>query len=486
LFVYNRRSLLNEKNGFAVFSVRSRERTTTTMNPATNPNQRRENRARFAEPNDNEKKINIIPPMSLAESFIRSSVASLQPGLATIIEKLGKEHIVLLSKKDVKQNILKKLEDNEDAIPRSARIDFQLSASKRTEQRPEFIALKEETSIMVNRFRVALRKQVIKSIKIELLQIEDDIREHLVKAIRLVSQSFMIIDKDKGKSADYKVYCMMEFYLGMLTVNCPMNMDEFTLLYKKTHGLEAFPPPLPADINPLENLPNVVPEDIQRLYNTIEAVFITTWSNYKSQQESNTIALELKRLSSGYFTERETAAAVSVVDLEPSADRPELQALIRKETHAENKSLRNELNNLKQQIVSWKKTGNAATKPPENVAKNSATRGQGKGASSKSKTNQPNSIQSNSNRNKNKKNNGPKKNNNNHSGGKQTDGNQAKQKHNNNNRKQNQKAGANNNATGSGKKKRKANNGNTSSMPNNNDATKRRKQSSQTSTEGQN
>jgi hypothetical protein len=477
---------LNEKNGFAVFSVRSRERKITTMNPATNPNQRGENRARFADPNNTGTKTNTVPPMSLAESFIRSSVASLQPGLATIIEKLGKEHIVLLSKKDVKQNVLKKLEDNEDAIPRSARFEFQLSASKRTEQRPEFIALKEETSIMVNRFRVALRKQVIKSIKIELIQIDDDIREHLIKAIRLVSQSFLIIDKDKGKSADYKVYCMMEFYLGMLTVNCPMDMSEFTSLYKKTHDLEAFPPPVPANIIPLENLPNVIPEDIQRLYDTIEAVFITTWSNYKSQQESNTVALELKRLSNGYFTERETAAVVSVVDLEPSADRPELQALIRRETHAENQSLRHELNNLKQQIVNWKKIGNTAATKPDNVPKNSATRGQGKGASSKSKTSLSNPIQTTSNRNNNTKNFVQKKNNNNKpSGGKKTNWKPSKQK-NNKHRNPNGKADANNNVSGSGKQKRKANNGNTSSPSNNNGTKKRRKQSSQASPGGQN
>jgi hypothetical protein len=95
--------------------------------------------------------------------------------------------------------------------------------------------------------------------------------------------------------------------------------------------------------------------------------------------------MELKRLSAGYFTDRDTAVAVSAVDLEPATDKPELQALIRRETHAENKTLRQELNTLKQQLAGLKKSSNTN-------AQKSVTRGPGGSASKKTKNSQPESI----------------------------------------------------------------------------------------------
>jgi hypothetical protein len=101
------------------------------MEIATDSNHRRNQRIWITAPTDIMNDTNIKkPPMALAEAFIRSSVASLQQSLASIVEKLGKEHIVILSKLDNKKGILKKLEDNEDMIPRSAQLEFKLTGSK--------------------------------------------------------------------------------------------------------------------------------------------------------------------------------------------------------------------------------------------------------------------------------------------------------------------------------------------------------------------
>jgi hypothetical protein len=50
------------------------------------------------------------PPKAVAESFIRSHVASLQPQLATILEKLGIQHLNLLAKADNKDTMISKME----------------------------------------------------------------------------------------------------------------------------------------------------------------------------------------------------------------------------------------------------------------------------------------------------------------------------------------------------------------------------------------
>jgi hypothetical protein len=163
-----------------------------------------------------------------------------------------------------------------------------------------------------------------------------------------------------------------------------MTLPRFQELYKKVHDFETFPPSAPAGTNPMDNQPDIVPDDINHLNTTLESVFVTIWDNYKEQQTNNTVALELKKISAGYFTDQHMASAVAAVYLEPAADKPELKALIRNETKAEHLILRQEINTLKQQIVILKKQ-------PNTVQKNSNARSQGKGASSK--INQTNSIQ---------------------------------------------------------------------------------------------
>jgi hypothetical protein len=190
---------------------------------------------------------------------------------------------------------------------------------------------------MVNTYRKQLRKQVIKSLEIEVKSFEDDLRDHFTTAVRLIAKSFLIAEK-KLDDVDQQISTTMDFFLTTLTTNYPMTSDEFSKLYKKIHVLETFPPPLQTDGNPLLNQPDIVPDDITRLNNNIVSAFVTPWTCYKEQEESNTVALKLKHLSSGYFTDRHTAVAVSTVDLEPAVDKPELSALIRKETNAEHKA----------------------------------------------------------------------------------------------------------------------------------------------------
>jgi hypothetical protein len=460
------------------------------MDTATDKNQRGTLRVRFAAPtvaNKNNDTPNIKSPMAMAESSILSFVASLQQDIATIIEKLSKEHLILLTKLNNKKSILKKLEDNEDVIPRSARIEFRLSGSKRTEQSAEFITLQEETSVMVNTYRKQLRKQVIKALKLEVKSCEDDLREHFTTAVRLIAKSFLIAEKKSDDTdVDRQINTTMDFFLTALTTNYPMTSDEFSKLYKKIHVLETFPPPPPTDGNPLLNQPDIIPDDITMLNNNIVAAFVTPWTTYTEQEESNTVAIKLKQLSSGYFSDRNTAIAVSTVDLEPAADKPELSALIRKETNAEHRALRQEINTLRQQITGLKKpakTDNKAKRINQNhnSSKNITMRGQGKGASSKN-TNQTNTNQNTAFNNNSKQPNGK-------SNQTQTNGNgkmNGKTRQSNGNYKnRNRRADGNNNGTGPGEKKRKANIGNTSSTPNNNGSNKKRKQSSNAFKKGQ-
>ena len=75
---------------------------------------------------------------------------------------------------------------DEEIIPRSARIEFKLSAPSRVTERPDFIALQEETSTLVSDFKLQLKKQIVSAIRIELLALVDDMNSANIVAFSAI------------------------------------------------------------------------------------------------------------------------------------------------------------------------------------------------------------------------------------------------------------------------------------------------------------
>ena len=131
---------------------------------------------------------------------------------------------------------------------------------------------------------------------------------------------------------------------------------QFYQLYKETHNLETFPSeqvhgpstprgsksPFFVDTNPevitvlasncagLNTAPSPSILCDVKLKQIIESIFVEPWNQYMSQCKKNSIALELKKLSTLHFSEQSTEAASMEVDGEE---------LIWKETQAETKAL---------------------------------------------------------------------------------------------------------------------------------------------------
>jgi hypothetical protein len=124
-----------------------------------------------------------------------------------------------------------------------------------------------------------------------------------------------------------------------------------------------------------------------KLKHAIESVFVAPWNQYLDQVKKNAIALELKKLSTSHFSEQSTKAAAMLVDEEPAADRKLLMELIKKQTQAENKALKNEVKQLRDSIKTLKDTkknqkGSKKNQEGKDNAKN-VQRGQASGTSKK-------------------------------------------------------------------------------------------------------
>ena len=106
-------------------------------------------------------------PLEVAVEQITVHVASLQSQLATILGRAAKSHLTSLSKLHHKKIQLTKMEEDNDFVPRSARLQFTLKASKLTEQSDELTTLQDETKTLVGEFQTSLKEKIVKATKIE-------------------------------------------------------------------------------------------------------------------------------------------------------------------------------------------------------------------------------------------------------------------------------------------------------------------------------
>ena len=413
---------------------RDRERDYIIITMSTNQHQPPSKRTRFEEPTDEAAPSKSAkPPKSLAESFIRSSIASLHPQQAPLVEKLGKTHILLLSKRDHFKTVLQRMINDNDFIPRSARLKFNLTGSDRAAELPEYKQLAEDTSTLVNEFQQTLKEQIIKATRLEVAAAENEIRLHLAKCMRIITSSFLISENDPN-NVDQQVHLLAQRAIVALSINAPMDLNTFVRIYKEVHTIETFPP---QNVNINNNnmneddlsdsiavgylqqnhqefgdnhsvstdnttptaptAPTLPPlsDTLKEVKKCIEKVFVTSWLQFKQQQQENKVALELKKLNTTFFTEKATNESVLPVDSEPAADKKELKALIHYETIKETKNLSKQLDDLKKQLAiltssknknqrgrggaSSKQTNHpAAPKPSSKKKKNSKPKGKEK------------------------------------------------------------------------------------------------------------
>ena len=113
---------------------RGRERLQDMMSSATSTNAQVTKRTCF-----NEATIeDTLPskrqsPKALVLDFIQAKTGSLQPTITSTLLKLGTHHLELHMKAHHKATQKKRMMDNEEFIPRSARIEFTLMVAKEAE-----------------------------------------------------------------------------------------------------------------------------------------------------------------------------------------------------------------------------------------------------------------------------------------------------------------------------------------------------------------
>ena len=131
--------------------------------------------------------------------------------------------------------------NDNDMIPKSARIHFELSVSDRVKDMPEYKALLDHTTDVVTETHESFKKLIVSASKLEITAITNEIKIHLVKSLRLIANAYLIYKKTDS-NVDEQVYLLALHYIDHISVHTPMTLAEFVKLYKEVHTIDTFPP----------------------------------------------------------------------------------------------------------------------------------------------------------------------------------------------------------------------------------------------------
>jgi hypothetical protein len=317
-------------------------------------------------------------PKALADNQVKAYIVLLQQDIGSILEKLGLNHISLQAKALNKSFHITKMEDDEEFIPRSARIEFSYKMSKNAEEKPEFIALQEETIPLIVQIQKQLKRKVLAATKIELQVFQAEVITDLAKAIRITTQAFLLQDGIDKQQVDRTVSTLLSREHVKLLKHTPGTHGELLAAYKAAAGITVTPAPIQTThvTSQSENGPGTsrhfgrrsgtsvsvdmtvdlsteeqkIIKIISNIQRALELTMITPWTVYMDTRARLEIASLLKKLNTEYFTIEATEGATMDVDDKDAADRQQIQELVRKQSEANTKSLQQDRKKLQQQV----------------------------------------------------------------------------------------------------------------------------------------
>ena len=350
-------------------SSRVRERVKMNLDTATAENTRNV-RAR-TDPNVAPTSTNnsaSMTPKSTAQAFVSEHVESLNHHIATILKKVGFDHINLTHKLLTKINQKSKMDLDPSLVPRSARLDFTLKASKKVEELPDYIQLKEETEIYILETKGNLKTRILAVTEMEINFLRQEILEHFIKGLFLVTKAIKIGEGEPDADIHTSISDLISTNHETILPYFKTDLNTFCTMYKDLLNVPAFPIGeasattneeivihsqffnRPASRQNQAPTPVTPTTDTGHIKRTIDCLFITSIERYEAQVKKNAIILNLKKLDINHLTESATAEVEMAVGNEPSVSPENLKELIAKESKIANANLLKEIASLKSQI----------------------------------------------------------------------------------------------------------------------------------------
>ena len=180
-------------------------------------------------------------PKARASAAIAAHTATLLPQLTTILQTLGDAHLDLLHRHYNKLNQLRRMTPDLTIIPRSARLEFQLSVPKSIKELPDFITLRNTCKSDIDSMKLTLRGHVLSALNLEARFYTAQLKEHLTTVLHTTTAALLIANGNVNVNAHRAVAHLISAHHDELFKHVSTDVEEFKPLYTKKHALPRFP-----------------------------------------------------------------------------------------------------------------------------------------------------------------------------------------------------------------------------------------------------
>jgi len=330
--------------------------TNETETPAPTPKRARTQASSVAQPP--------VAPSGAAQAAVSRAVASYPDPIQAITLSISKRFNALKSKAR-QQTLTRARLAVADFIPHSARIKFELKGSAGAMENDRFTALKTEMTARTEGYTKAIKAAIVEVGFLEKEAIENEMAKLFCTSAAQLAK-LCLLEKDPSSSDpphfELSLYCIEQDVANALLKHMPLSRPQLFQRFNELNdnGVDAH---LSGSI-PVALVETFTQRLLLRLAVLLKSIFVTSWEAqlavYLQQERDIALAKQVREYMGG----RATTAAVAIIDAEPTADPKTLRNLIETQVDAKTKSLRTEIQQLRQSVKrSSKKDPRGAPQP---------------------------------------------------------------------------------------------------------------------------
>ena len=316
-------------------------------------------------------------PSVAARTYVSDSVRSLPDSVQKYIISISTTFHKLKNKERQQQKNLARFDDD-DFIPRSARIGFELKGSETVMETEQFKTLATKTADEIKKLQTTLRKSMSSTIKLEIAHTQELILNTFFKGVKELGSLFYLLSHPNTTADQVPTHSIARYLLekqrGQLFKH--VNVTDETKFQKYlTYAQDAVvhePGTTPANcITPFTNVS-------ERIQPVLEDVFVKSWDKLVDEINERTALTKITQQIRDFEVSKATQDTAMQIDTEQALNHTTISNLIQQEVSKNVKKLHTEINQLGQKI---QRNG-----PPNKKSKNKP-RGATNRASSTKKTN---------------------------------------------------------------------------------------------------
>jgi hypothetical protein len=175
------------------------------------------------------------------------------------------------------------MEQDDDYVPISARVDFKVKALKEAEELPEFIELQNETKALIKTHQQSLKLLIIKSCTIEEDYLDNAVNKRTAKSIHAIVSLFLVAQEVSTSRTDAVALAILEDHGESIPRHIGLEPSAFISLYRST-----------LKVNPALERADTAPSH-SPISTTLSAIFNLSWDHYLRQEKDNQLAISLKK-----------------------------------------------------------------------------------------------------------------------------------------------------------------------------------------------